>query len=104
MVFLFRRAIPVIRTVFSDLQPLVFILAVKFTAGTRQTESIRFVTNGTIPGMFAFRIRIARFPAFETVPIIVQARTLRRVMRINAPRTRPIMVAAVILQQDIFAR
>ena len=89
--------------VFSDRQPLVFILAVKLTAGTRQTESIRFVTNGTIPGMVAFRIRIVRFPAFETVPLVIRTGFVRSVM-FAACRTRPVMVAAVILQQDIFAR
>jgi hypothetical protein len=61
------------------------------------------VANGTIPGVFAFLTRLLRFFAFRTIPVIIRAGFARRVMFV-ARRARPVMVATVILQQDIFAR
>ena len=96
MVFFLRCAPPVVRTIFSDPQSLIFRFAVKFAAGTRFTDIVRTVTNGTIPGMFAFRIRIVRFSAIETVPTTVRAGFVRSVMFVTRG-TCPIVVTTAIL-------
>ena len=96
MVFFLRCAPPVVRTIFSDRQSLIFRFAVKFAAGARFTDIIRTVTNRTIPGMFAFRIRIVRFSAFETVPATVRAGFVRSVMFVTRG-TCPIVVTTAIL-------
>ena len=96
MVFFLRCAPPVVRTIFSDRQSLIFRFAVKFAAGARLSHGIRTVTNGTIPGVFAFRIRIVRFSAFETVPATVRAGFVRSVMFVTRG-TCPIVVTTAIL-------
>ena len=96
MVFFLRCAPPVVRTIFSDPQSLIFRSAVKFTAGARLPDGVRTVANGTIPGVFAFRIRIVRFSAFETVPATVRAGFVRSVMFVTRG-TCPIVVTTAIL-------
>ena len=111
--------------------PTAVFFAVPVTPRARFVKSMPSVARFAVPAVSAVRIgfgrmmrRIVRAPPVMrttrvlsvnsrrrilsetsvTEPIIARARIPRRMMRFCAPRTRPIMVAAVILQQDIFAR
>ena len=94
MVDLAGITIPKMRAVFSRLQPQIIAFAVKCTARACLTERIRTVTNGTIPGVVAFRIRVVSLPAIEAIPVIIRTGFIRGVVFI-ASRARPIMIATV---------